>query len=135
MSQFYAWDGEPQSFWDAIDKLRRNEDIESDHAIVCEVLAVARAASDYEELLQRARLLLLGHPDKTHATWERAAWALADEILGQQRCPLCANTKLAVITNMLSAYTLELDEADETGHSHQSNKSIRGWLEKIKGVL
>lgn len=36
-----AWDGTSENFWDAVEKIRQNKDIESDHAVLCDVLAQA----------------------------------------------------------------------------------------------
>jgi hypothetical protein len=40
-AKLVAWDGVPASFWDAIENVSQHRDIESDHAVLSEVLELA----------------------------------------------------------------------------------------------
>ena len=39
--ELVAWDGTPEEFWNVIDRFMRHEEIESDHAVLAEVLSLA----------------------------------------------------------------------------------------------
>lgn len=41
MDQLIAWDGTIEEFWKAVEAIRLGQDIESDHAVLCEVLHFA----------------------------------------------------------------------------------------------
>jgi hypothetical protein len=40
--ELVAWDGTHEEFWRVIDRFMRREEIESDHAVLCEVLQLAQ---------------------------------------------------------------------------------------------
>lgn len=48
-----AWDGTAESFWTAVGRSRRGEDVEGDVALLSDVLRVAMAALETMERLQK----------------------------------------------------------------------------------